>query len=80
MPPTDTPTSPPGEPEHGADTLFGSTYRELRRLAHARLRGGVPQHAAGHDRPRPRVVRADAEGGRRPDFRIGRDFSVMQGR
>ena len=39
---TDTPSPPEHEPEHRADTLFASTYRELRRLAHARLRAGVP--------------------------------------
>lgn len=42
MPPSDPPSSPAGEPDHGADTLFAATYRELRRLAHARLRAGVP--------------------------------------
>jgi len=39
---SDIPSSSRDEPDHGADTLFGSTYRELRRLAHARLRAGVP--------------------------------------
>lgn len=39
-PPSDPPAGPAPLAAQGADTLFNAAYRELRRLAHARLRAG----------------------------------------